>query len=184
MPQRKATDELSAEAWKLMRQGFAAGWTAERIAQSVLDGTGETVSARTVARRAAEWREEKRTFDSGVERWKTLLAAAEANQADASQMILALAQDHLLQNPNALDEADPVKVSRTALEAERMRLLRRKVELEERKVATEERRVKLLEDREARLVATVTDERKELTPEQRLREVRSILGLPEVASAA
>lgn len=169
--------ELSDAAAAVMLRGFAAGWTAERIAQAVADESGEKVSARTIARRAAEWRESKRRFDAGTERWKQLLAAAQDSPADVSGMIQALAKDYLLQNPNALDGADPIKMGRAALVAQELELKRRQVEVKERAVAIDERRVKLLEEREQRAIAALGDDKQQMTAEERLAEIKAIYGL-------
>ena len=161
-----------------MHRGFAAGWTAARIVSAVADETGEAVAPRTVARRAAEWREEKRRFDAGKERWAQLLAAAQENPTDVSGMIQALAKDYLLQNPNALDDADPIRMSRAAMAAEELAIKRRQVDVKERAVAIDERRAAMLEEREKRAVAALMDGKGEaITDEERVRRIREIYGL-------
>lgn len=175
---RKATDDLSEEARVVMARGFAEGWTAERVAQAVQDATGEVVAVRTVARRAAEWRESRRRFDVGVERWKQLMEAKRQSGADVSAMIEAIAQNALIENPNLLDDADPIRMTRTALAAQELELKRRKVAVQERAVAALEKKLAMAEEKEARLRAVETAARRgEITAEERAQRVDEILGL-------
>jgi hypothetical protein len=180
MPNAKATDALSGESLKIMADGFAAGRTAAWIAQAVRDATGETAAERTVARRAAEWRAEMRRRTSARERMEDLVAAMRSGNMDASEMIQALAMDRLVDDPDALTDADPVKVQRLSLVSEDLRLKRRKLELLERQVTVNEKRVKLLEDRDSRVKAVA--EKPELSAEERVAEIQAIYGIRAKAS--
>jgi hypothetical protein len=174
MPRAKATDGLSAEGQNAMARGFAAGWTAERIAQAVLDATGEVVAERTVSRRMAEWRESKARFERAKEQYRAMKEAG----LDGVQMLQSLAFEKLLDDPDALTGSDPLGFHALGLEAEKVALKKREIEVRERAVAIDERRIKLLEDREGRAIAALTKVDAELTDEQRVDEVRSILNLP------
>jgi hypothetical protein len=177
MPQTRATDSLSDKARAVMTRGFAAGWAASRIAQAVLDETGEKVAERTLSRRAAEWRIERDRRRYARERIEDLVAAMNAGGMDASEQIQALAMDYLTQNPEALTSSDPVKVQTLSLQAEKLRLDRRQLDLRERRVAVDEKKLAMLEQREQRTVEALKDHASTLTPEQRLAEIREIYGL-------
>lgn len=60
---RPSTDGLSAEAVRLMTDGFRSGKPYRRIAED-LRAIGAPVAERTIARRAAEWRTEQRRRDA------------------------------------------------------------------------------------------------------------------------
>lgn len=177
MPQTKATDSLSDEARAVMARGCAEGRTAAWIVQAVADATGETVAPRTVARRAAEWRSEDARRKAARERMEDLVAAMRANDMDASEMIQALAMDHLVEHPEALTGADPIELHGMSLDAEKVRLKKRELDLRERAIAAVERKAKLLEDREERAKAALGDERQAMSPEERLAEIREIYGI-------
>jgi hypothetical protein len=162
-----------------MVQGFVAQKTAAWIAQAIQDATGETVAERTIARRAAEWRAEVARRRAGRERMEDLVAAMKAGGMDVSEQIMALAQSHLMEHPDALTGADPVDLQGLALESEKMRLKRREVEIRERVVAVDERKMALLEEREKRAIAALTREGggRRMTDEERVAEIREIYGL-------
>jgi len=184
MPRAKATDGLSEEAWVVMHRGFAAGTPARAIAQAVKDTTGEEVMERTVARRAEEWRAEKARRMAARERMTDLVAAMKEGGMEASEMIQALAMDHLVEHPEALTGADPVDLQGLSLEGEKLKLKKREIDIRERAVAIDERKLAMLEDREARLKAAAAGGKKEMTAEERIAEVRSILGLEANDGAA
>jgi hypothetical protein len=180
MPRAKVTDGLSEAAQAVMARGFADGRPAAFLARAVKDATGEAVSERTVSRRAAEWRAEATRRKAARERMADLVAAMKAGGMEASEMIQALAMDQLVEHPEALTGADPVELHGMSLDAEKVRLKRRELDIRERSVTVDERKLAMLEAREDRLKAAVEGgEKKDLTPEERLREVRSILGLRE-----
>ena len=160
-----------------MARGFASGWAAYKIAQAVVDETGEEVAERTVARRAAEWRAEMARRKSARERMTDLVEAMKAGNMDASEMIQALAMDHLAENPDALTDSDPVEVQGLALSAEKVRLKRREMDLRERAIAVNEKKLALLEDREKRAVAALAGGEETMSPEDRIREIKGIYGL-------
>ena len=174
MPHTKATDSLSAAAQAAMSRGFAAGWAAERIARAVKDETGEAVAPRTVARRAAEWRDKKRRYEAARDQCRAMKEAG----FDGAQMIEALAFERLIENPDALVKADPIEFHSLGLAAKKVALKEREVAARERSIAIDERKMKLLEDREQR-VRAAADPKVAMTPEERLAEIRGIYGLPE-----
>lgn len=173
MPRAKATDGMSEEGQRVMLQGFAEGHTALWIAKAVANATGEVVAERTVARRAAEWRDSRVQFD----RAKQQYAAMKAAGLDGVEMLQALAFERLVENPGALTSADPIKFHGLGLEAEKVALKKRGMDLRARQIAVAEKKVALLEAREQRAVAVLGDDKPELTAEERLREIREIYGL-------
>lgn len=177
MPQPKATDAISDAAKATMVRGFAQGWAAVRIVQAVKDETGVVLSPRTVSRRAAEWRAERDRRRLARERMEDLVGAMKAGNLEASEMIQALAMDHLSENPEALTGSDPVKVQGLSLAAEELRLKRRQLDIRERAVAVNEKKLQILQEREQRAIAAVKDDREDLTPEQRIERIREIYGL-------
>jgi len=183
MPRAKVTDGLSAAAQRIMAQGFAQAWTAARIAQAVKDATGEEVAARTVSRRAAEWRGERDRRQGARERMADLVAAMRAGGMEASEMIQALAMDHLVEHPEALTGADPVELQGLSINSEKVRLKRRELDIRERSVLVNEKKMALLEAREQRAIAAVSGGDEKMTPEERVKEIRAIYGLRELAEA-
>jgi hypothetical protein len=172
--------EIGEEAQAIMLRGFAAGWTAERVARAVSEEAGETVSTRTIARRAAEWRAEMARRTSARERMEDLVAAMRSGNMDASEMIQALAMDRLVDDPDALAAENPVRVQKLSLQAEELRLKRRKLDVQERQVAVTEKKLALLESRDARVKAVA--EKPEMTAEERLAEIQAIYGIRQKAS--
>jgi len=177
LPKAKATDGLSERARHAMLRGFAANWTAARITQAVLDETGEVVAERTVARRAAEWRMEADDRNSRRERMADLVAAMKESGMDGSEMIQALAIDHLVEHPEELTGADPIELHGLSMDAEKVRLKKRELDIRERVVAIDEGKLKLLEAREKRALAALEVPDDAMTPEQRLAAVREALNL-------
>jgi hypothetical protein len=183
MPQKKSIDAIGVAARLLMARGFAEGWSAARIAQAILDQTGEKLAERTVARRAAVWREETGRRKLARERMEDLVGALRKGDTDASEMIQALAMDRLVDNPEALTSADPIAVQGLSLKAEELRLKKRQIEVRERAVAIDEKKMTMLEAREQRAIATVLDDREQLTDEQRVERIREIYGLSATTAA-
>jgi hypothetical protein len=178
MPRGKATDGLSEAGQAAMCRGFAAGWTAARIAQAVKDATGETVAERTVARRAAEWRMEMADRKARREHVADLVAAMREQGMDGAEMIQALACDQLMEHPEQLTGADPIELHGLQLDAEKVRQKKREMDIRERVVAIDERKIALLEEREKRAIAALTKDGVEaMTPEERIAEIREIYGI-------
>jgi hypothetical protein len=173
VPREKATDRISEEAQGILARGFAQGKPAPWIAQAVKDATGETVAERTVARRAAEWRETKARFERAREQYAAMKAAG----FDGGQMIEALAFDRLVESPEALTGADPIKFHALGLEAEKIALKKREIAVRERAMEIEEKKVALLEAREARAIAAVSEKGEALTAEERVQRIREIYGI-------
>lgn len=172
------TDSLSDEGRRVMVSGFQQSMAAEKIAQAIKDATGEVVAVRTVARRAAEWRSELARREQARERMEDLVRAVREGGPEGSEMIQALAMERLIENPDALFEADPVKVQKLHLQAEELRLKKRALEVKERAIAAVERRLELLEAREKRaLEALQGDKGETMTDAERVRRVREIYGL-------
>lgn len=151
----KATDSLSAQAKQVMARGFAASLPAARIAQMILDATGEQVATRTIGRRAQEFRAAAERRRNAREHMEDLVGAMKAGGLEASEMIQALAMDRLIENPELLTGADPVKVQSLSLASEDLRLKRKAIEVRERSVAVAESRLRLLEERDRRARAAV-----------------------------
>jgi hypothetical protein len=156
-----------------MAAGFAAKWTAERVAQAVLDATGEVVAERTVARRAAEWRESKARFARAKEQYAAMKEAG----LDGVQMLQSLAFERLLDDPDALTGGDPLAFHALGLEAEKVALKKREIEVRERAIAVGEKKLAMLEAREKRLVAALQDNTAEVSDAERLAKVKEIVGL-------
>ena len=181
MPRERVTDRISEEAQAAMLRGFSAGWTAARIAQAVLDATGEVVAERTVARRAAEWREETAERKAQRERMADLVEAMRAGGMDGSEMIQALAIDQLVEHPDALTGADPIALHGMSLDAEKVRQKKRELDIRERVVVVDEKKLALLEEREKRAVAALASGEETMSPEERINEIRRIYGLAEAS---
>ena len=180
MPAEKATDRISEAGKRVMLQGFASGRTAAFIAQAIADETGEIVAERTVSRRAAEWRQEMADRKARRERMGDLVAAMRDAGMDGTQMIQALAIDHLVEHPEALTGADPIELQGLQLDAKKVELKEREIAVRERVAAIDERKMAMLEEREKRAVAALTREgggERKMTPEERIQEIRSIYGI-------
>ena len=177
MPARRT--EMSADAQAAMRRGFVAGLGARRIAQLVEKETGEKVSARTVARRNAEWRGLMSNRKLGRERLEELIAAAEKGGREVSEFLRAMALEALENNPDTLVSVEPVKLHGLALSSEGMRLKHRALDLRERQVAVSEGRLRLIEDRERRAIAVISGEKQQLSAAEILEEVKGIYGLAD-----
>lgn len=177
MPATKATDNITEQARAIMMRGFAQGWAVVRIVQAISDDTGEQLSPRTVARRAQEWRAEVSRRQEARERVGMIVAAAKENGFDGSQIIQALATDHLFEHPEALTGADPIEIQTLNLKAEELRIKRRQLAIREREVAAVERRAQLAEEKEKRALEALADHGEAISPEQRVEKIREIYGL-------
>ena len=163
-----------------MLRGFAAGWTAARIVNAVADATGEVISERTVARRAAEWREESAERRAKREHIAALVDAMRASGMDGEEMVKALAMDQIEQHPEMLTGADPIALQGLSLAAEKVRLKKRELDIRERVVAIDEKKLALLAEREERAKAALVGE-EAMSPEERINEIRRIYGLSEAS---
>jgi hypothetical protein len=179
MPMERATDKISDAGKRTMLQGFAAGKTAACIVQAVKDETGEELAERTVARRAAEWRQEMADRKARREHMSDLVAAMREQGMDGTEMIQALAIDHLVEHPEALTGADPIELHGLQLDAKKVQLKEREIAVRERVAAIDERKMALLEDREQRAIKLLKAEggERQMTPEERIQEIRSIYGI-------
>jgi hypothetical protein len=106
-----------------------------------------------------------------------LVAAAEKGGVEPSGFIRVLVLEALEANPEALTSAEPVSLQQMALDAERVRIQRGRMEIQARRVAVDERRVGMLEEREKRVVAALTDTAEMVTPEERERRIKEIYGI-------
>jgi hypothetical protein len=179
MPIELATDKLSEAGKRTMLQGFALGKTAAFIVQAVKDATGEELAERTVARRAREWRAEAADRKARREHMQDLVAAMREQGMDGAEMIQALAIDHLVEHPEALTGADPIELHGLQLDAKKVQLKEREIAVRERVAAIDERKMALLEERERRAIRALTREGgdRQMTPEERIQEIRSIYGI-------
>jgi hypothetical protein len=178
----KATDGLSAEAQRVLAGGFRGKKTYRAIAAD-LSEIGETVPARTIARRAVEWRRDQARRGAAREQVQDLVAAMKANDLSAAEMVQALAMQALMDDPESFASSDPLKVQFQGVMAEEVRLKKRKQELAERKLTLDERRLRIIEEREVRVKATLEKPEETMTPEQRLREIQAIYGIKQEANA-
>lgn len=124
----KATDDLPAEAWRLMHAGFRMKKTYRAIAAD-LEEIGCEVAERTIARRAVEWRHEQSRKEAVREQVKALVEAMQEGKWESAEMIRALATEALMQNPDAFANSDPLAVQRQNLQAEELRIKRETLEL-------------------------------------------------------
>jgi hypothetical protein len=178
----KATDGLSAEAQRVMVGGFRAKKTYTAIAADLAE-IGETVPERTVARRAAEWRQAQERRENARLYVHDLVGAMKAQDVTAAEMVQALATDALLADPEAFISGDPIQVQRQNLKAEELRIKRLEMETRRRALGLDERRLKIIEDREVRVKATLEKPEETMTLEQRLREIQAIYGIKQEANA-
>jgi hypothetical protein len=172
----KSTDRLSPEAVRLMIAGFRARKTYAAIARDLAE-IGVTVPERTIARRGAEWQAEERRRQQTRE-WAEALVEAAKSSPEASSVVKALATDALLSEPDAFTGADAVKVQRLNLRAQELELKREDLEIRRRQVVIDEKRLALLEERERRMTAALTEEKGEqLSAEERLRRAKEAWGI-------
>ena len=183
----KATDNLSAEARRMMVAGFRSKMTYRAIARQIAGDTGEKVSERTVARRGNEWRAEQSRRRAAREQMQALVDAMKKGEWSAAEMIQALATDALMQNPDALTNADPLRVQAQNLRAEELRLKREELELRKRTVTLDEKKAGAMLERERRAVEAAEELQEkagrgeQLTGED-LDKIRSIYGLQRRAA--
>jgi hypothetical protein len=149
----KATDHLSEAAWQIILAGFAAAKTYRAIVAEVKQKTGERVAERTLARRAVEWRREEARRAAAREHARNLVAAVKENNLAAPEILVAMATDQLLMDPDSFRKADPIDIQRTNLEAEKLRIKREELEVKKRQVAIDEQKLALIKDRQAKLAA-------------------------------
>ncbi|MDE2097842.1 MAG: hypothetical protein KGL39_11385 [Patescibacteria group bacterium] len=165
---------ISPEAERVMFAEFKKRTPAAIIVRLVAAATGETVAARTIARRAATWRAEQMRVQAAREQMTALVQAAENSDLTAEGMLRALAFTQLLENPKAMG-ADPVAL-------QELRIKEKAVDLKARQIAVEEGKLKLLQDRERKAVAAAEDlakkaERGETISPEDLQKIKDIYGL-------
>ncbi len=173
----KATDGLSAEAQRVMIGGFRARKTYAAIARDLVE-IGEEVQERTIARRAAEWRQSQERRENARLYVHDLVGAMKAQDVTAAEMVQALATDALLADPEAFTSGDPETVQRQNLKAEELRIKRAEMETRRRALELDERRFTALQEREqkARDLAAESEQR-EMTPGEMRAKIREIYGL-------
>ena len=189
---RKVTDDLSPEGRRVMMAGFIAKTSAAEIVTQIREATRETVAERTVSRRREEWQAEQDRRRSARERMEDLVAAMQAGNVAASDMIQALAMDKLQDDPDALTGGDPLKVQQLALEAQQVELKRRALDLRERAVGVIETKLRLAEERAARADAAAAELQAKagrgetITADQvaRIREIYGLRGNDEQRAAS
>lgn len=139
-----------------MTGGFRAKKTYAAIAADLAE-IGVEVPERTIARRAAEWRQAQARREQAREYVNDLVGAMKAQDVTAAEMVQALATDALLSDPEAFTGQDPIAVQRQSLQAETLRLKREELEIKRRLVSAEETRLRLLEAREQRAIAAADE---------------------------
>jgi hypothetical protein len=173
----KATDGMGAEATRIMVGGFRTKLPYRAIARQIAEQTGEKVAERTVARRGVEWRSEQSRRQAAREQMQALVDAMKEGNWSAAEMIQALATDALMQNPEALTGADPLRLQGQNLKAEELRIKREEMDLRKRGLDLDVKRFEAVQEREQRAVAALEDKTETLTPEERLRRIRELYGL-------
>jgi len=144
----KATDRISAEALRIMKNGFAGKKTSAAIAREIKENTGESVNPRTVGRRALEWRNWWTARRARTDEARAMVEASRAGDLTASELIQALAIQALVDDPSGLTSQNPLKVQSQNLRAEELSLKRQALTLKQREVAVTEARLQLLQERE------------------------------------
>lgn len=174
--------QIGAEAMRVMVAEFRAKTPAAIIVRLVAEQTGEQVTERTVARRAAAWRAEQARRQSSREQVEDLVAAMKAQDVTAAEMAEALMMDALAMHPERFQNADAVKVVGTGLYAREVRLKERKIALQERAIAAVEKKLEMLLDKQRRADAAAAEleakaERGEQISAEDVARIRSIYGL-------
>lgn len=178
----KSTDDLSAEAWRIMRAGFRARKTYAGLVLEIEAATGEVVPERTVARRGIEWRNDESRRQVAREQIEAMVAVMKNGDTTSAEMVQALAVEALLQDPEAFSQADPLKVQAQNLRAEELRLKRDELDLRKQSLTLDVKKFETLQAREARAIkeadalARRAESGEQLTAED-LGRIRSIYGL-------
>ena len=172
----KATDGLSAEGLRVMIGGFRARKTYTAITRDPAE-IGEDVPERTIARRAAEWRQSQERRENARLYVHDLVAAMKAQDVTAAEMVQALATDALLADPEAFTSGNPALVQRQNLKAEELRIKRAEMETRRRALDLDERKFALMQSREQRAVAALEEKGETMTAGERLQRVKEIYGL-------
>lgn len=163
---------------------FAEGLPDPMIAARVEAETGEKLAVRTIGRRKADWRAQQSRIQRGREQMQSLLEAARAGNATASEMVNALAREQLQRDPEGTLAVDPIELQRVSVAAERVRLQAKGMELKERQLALDEKRFALMQAREDRAIAALKGEgdAKTLSADERLRKIYEIYGVKHEAA--
>jgi hypothetical protein len=180
----KATDGLSAEALRLMKQGFADKKTSCAISREIAEATGETVNPRTIGRRALEWRNWWDARRARIDEVRALVEASKAGDLTSSEVIQALAMQALIDDPGSLTSQNPLKVQSQSLRSEEISLKREGLRLKAREVAVNEGRLQMLQERERKAAEIAAElenkatQGKSITVEDmaRIREVYGLSG--------
>jgi hypothetical protein len=173
----KVTDSASPEVLLMMYRGFYNKKTNAAIAREIEAATGERINVRTIGRRGFEWRQIQQRRQEKLEDMEALVAAAEKGNLTAAGMIQALATQALLDEPDAFAKQNPLKVQSQNLRAEEIRIKRDTLKLKEREIAVNEAKLQILQEREQRAIAAISESREALTADERLASIREIYGL-------
>jgi hypothetical protein len=172
----KSTDGLPDEAVRILIGGFRARKTYAAIARDLAE-IGAEVPERTIARRASEWRQAQERRDQAREYVHDLVAAMKSQDMRADEMVQALATEAVLSDPEAFTSGDPIKLQGLNIRAQANQLKAQELAIRERLLTMEEQRLRLLTAREERAKAALAKPEGQMTPEQRLQEVRDIYGI-------
>lgn len=160
------------------QQKLSAAMTAARIKAE----TGEEVAERTISRRHSEWRAKQERLNASREQMQNLLDAMAGGNHTASQMVNALAIEALMRDPEGFIDTDPIRMQRTSLLAEQVRLKREQLDLKKREVALNEAKFELLKRQKDQAIAEVEALEKkaaggESISAEGLKKIRDIYGI-------
>jgi len=176
----KATDELSAEAQRVMVAGFRAKLTYAEIGRQLRE-IGQEVAERTIGRRGMEWRTAEARRQTAVEQMQALIAALKAEEMNAAEIVHALGVQALLEDPEEWKARDPLYAEELRIKRETLELRKRQVELGERKLTMlEEQRNRAVEAAEALGQKAARGETLTAADVDR---IRAVYGLREQAAA-
>lgn len=165
---------ISTEAQRIMTAGFREALPAPIIVRKILEATGERIAERTVARRLSDWKAEQSRVRAAKEQIRALVETMQENP-EHRDMVVALAQDGLLMDQDALREMDPAKRAALAIQADKLRLKAQELALKQSQHQLDREKFEALQRREAAAKAAVQEEA--LSPAERVAKVREIYGL-------
>jgi hypothetical protein len=176
------TDSLSSAAQELMLVCFRQKLSAAMTAAKIKAETGEDVAERTIGRRKSEWEANEKRRKSAREQMQDLLDAMRGGNHTASEMVNALAIESLMRDPEGFIDSDPIRMQRTSLLAEQVRLKRDQLDLKKREVALNEAKFDLLKRQKDQAIAEVEAlEKKAAAGEsistEGLKKIRDIYGI-------
>lgn len=181
----KVTDAMSAKASSIMLDGFRPRtYLADRaIAKAIKAATGETVAARTIGRRRAEYKAQQFARDLGNEQMRSLIHAVKEEDVAVTDAITAKAVDGLMQGTLNAMNFDPIYAEEVRVKREALALKREEHELRKRKFEDElQRRLATVREKGEKLVAEKSGELSAET-KRRIRELYDLPG-PEAVDAA